>query len=503
MEKNVILAIVLSVIILIGYNFLVSTRTPSPENKKEIPSVTQERETKTLFSEIPSEWGEGKEFTMENGALKITINSKGGVVKSWYIKKSKKELIKKGASALGLNLFLPSGENIDLNRENFQIKIDDKGEEAICSWESKDNKYKIIKIFKIPQKKYYGLLTIKTEGFPQLTEYELSWQGGIGEKYEDEERLASFRGVIDEEKKQGVKPKYPKGIQWMGIRQKKDLIVILASLNQPLAGVFKDNSWGFKHNKLKSEWVIYGGPQDYFQLRTINEKIKKINGEDYHLTKAGAYNLWSYLSIGLIKVLLFLYSFTHNYGIAIILLTLLIYGVLSPLTFKQYESMGKMQKVQPHIAAIQKKFKNDPKRLQVEMMGIYKQYGVNPMSGCLPMVVQLPVIFILYRALLNFDFSENPSFLWIPDLSKPNIPLLLILGVVMFLQQRAMQKMQPRGGQQEGLSKIMQFFPIFLIVILWSLPSGVMLYWFVSSLFSTLQQFFISKKSSNLAVKKG
>jgi len=502
MEKNVILAIVLSVIILIGYNFWVSTRMPPQEKKEEIPSAVQ-KETRTLLPEeiIPSKEEEAKELTLENDNLKITVSSKGGVINSWYLKKSKKELIKRGASALGLSLSLPSGEIIDLNREYFQIELSREGKEAICSWENKDNRYKIIKIFKIPQKQHYGLITIKTENLPERTKYQLSWQGGIGEEYEDEERLAFFRGILEEENKQGIKSNYPKGIQWMGSRQKKNL-VIFASLNRPLGGVFTFNSWGFKHDKLKSEWIIYAGPQDYFQLRTINEMIKKINGEDYHLTEAGKYGIWSYLSIGLIKVLLFFYSFTHNYGIAIILLTLLIYGALSPLTFKQYESMGKMQKLQPHLAAIQKKFKNNPKKLQAEMMGIYKKHGVNPMSGCLPMVVQLPIIFILYRALLNFDFSENPSFLWIKDLSEPNIPLLLILGVVMFLQQRAMQKMQPRGGQ-EGLSKIMQFFPIFLIVILWSLPSGVMLYWFVSSLFSTLQQFFIFKKSPKPAIKKG
>ncbi|MEA1965284.1 MAG: membrane protein insertase YidC [Candidatus Aerophobetes bacterium] len=501
MEKNVILAIVLSVVVLIGYNLLVSTHAPPPEKEEEIYSPAQ-KETETLFPEETPSKEEAKEFTIENDALKITINSKGGVITSWYLKKSEKELINRGASALGLNLLLPSGENIDLNREYFQIKLNKEGREATCEWENREDKYKIVKIFKILPKKHYGLITIKTEGLPMVSEYQLSWQGGIGEKYEEEERLAFFRGTLEEEKEEGIKSNYSQGIKWMGMRQKKDFLVILASLNQPLGGVFTFNSWGFKHNKIKSEWIIYAGPQDYYQLRTINERIKRIQGEDYHLTEAVKLSFWSYLSIGLIKVLLFFYSFTHNYGIAIILLTLLIYGVLSPLTFKQFKSMQKMQEVQPHLKTIQKKFKNDPKKLQAEMMNTYKKYGINPMSGCLPMVVQLPIIFILYRALLGFDFSENPSFLWIKDLSEPNIPLLLILGVVMFIQQRAMRKMQPQGGQ-EGLSKIMQFFPIFLIVILWSLPSGVMLYWFVSTLFSTLQQFLILKKSPKPAVKKG
>ena len=155
--------------------------------------------------------------------------------------------------------------------------------------------------------------------------------------------------------------------------------------------------------------------------------------------------------------------------------------------------MQRMQVVQPELKAIQKKFKSDPKRLQIEMMKVYKKHKINPMAGCLPMLVQLPIIFVLYRVLLDFPFSENPSFLWIKDLGKPNIPLLLLLGGAMFLQQRISRKAQP-AAQQEGMAKMMQFFPIFIIVMLWSLPSGAMVYWFTSTLISIAQQFFITRR---------
>ncbi|MBC7189915.1 membrane protein insertase YidC, partial [Candidatus Aerophobetes bacterium] len=106
--------------------------------------------------------------------------------------------------------------------------------------------------------------------------------------------------------------------------------------------------------------------------------------------------------MGLQKLLIFLYSFTGSYGIAIILLTIIIYGILSPLTFKQFESMQKMQLLQPELKQIQKKFKNDPRRMQAEIMKVYGKYKINPLAGCLPMVIQLPIIFVLYRALLDF-----------------------------------------------------------------------------------------------------
>ena len=157
-----------------------------------------------------------------------------------------------------------------------------------------------------------------------------------------------------------------------------------------------------------------------------------------------------------------------------------------------------MQAIQPELKEVQKKFKNDPKRLQAEMMRIYAKHKINPLSGCLPMIIQLPIIFILYRALLDFPFIENPSFLWIKNLGKPDIPLLLALGAVMFLQQRVSQTITKGGKEQEGIAKVMQFFPLFLILILWSLPSGVMLYWFISTLISIAQQFFIAIKTGRI-----
>ncbi|GAI15646.1 unnamed protein product, partial [marine sediment metagenome] len=295
--------------------------------------------------------------------------------------------------------------------------------------------------------------------------------------------LVFFNDKLQEEKKEGVQRDYGRGVKWMGLRQKRELLVILASLDWPRGGMFRSEFWGFEDNKSESRWIVYAGPQSYGEIRSLNDRIKEINGEDYDLTGALDLSIWGQLSVGLIRILLFFYSFTHNYGIAIILLTLLIYGALFPLTFKQFTSMHKMQVIQPEVKAVQTKFKGDPKQMQIEMMKIYKKHKVNPMSGCFPLIIQMPIIFVLYRALLNFNFSENPSFLWIKNLGEPNIPLLLALGVTMFLQQRITQKTQVQsGGQQQGMAKMMQFFPIFIIVMLWSLPSGVMLYWFTSTL---------------------
>ncbi len=507
MNKNIILAIVLSVAIMVVFQLFFSPKVVVPPESVVPPKKEETLPLPTEEEEILLPSIEAQEFYLENSQIKITCSSQGGVIKSWYLKEQKKELIKEGDDALNISLLLPEGEIINLRNKIFQSE-EEKNKRIIFSWEDKNKEIKLTKIMEIPEYGYQIRVSLSLEDFPLGGQYQLSWPIRIGEKMGGEERLAFWQNTLYEEfqkKEGGVSSEYGKGIKWIGIRKKKDIVVLMIPLALPLKGVFQLDSWyswGFKDNHSQSKWIIYAGPQSYGYLRLLNNQIKQIMGEDYQLNKVEKRSIWGQLSAGLQWLLFLFYGFTGNYGIAIIFLTLLIYGVLSPLTFKQFESMHKMQLIQPEIQAIQKKFKNDPKKLQMEIMKVYKEHKVSPLSGCLPMIVQLPIIFILYRALLGFPFYENPSFLWISDLSKPNVPLLLALGGMMFLQQRISQKLQAGPQQQAGMAKMMQFFPLFLIVILWSLPSGVMLYWFTSTSFSIVQQFFINKKTSAVRTTK-
>lgn len=481
MEKNIILAIVLSAVVLIIYNLFFMPPVPEkkvstvPEVKKGVAESTSTRK--------------GREITLENSNIVVKVSTEGGKIVSWYLKQGKKELLPGEETKLYLKL--PQGKIVNFEEESFKVKQESK-KEVVLYWEKEG--FKLTQSISLPSTGYYIFYNLSMD-FPAGTEYFLNWPTRIGKKIEGEERLAYWRSYLYREKKEGVKSEYDSKIKWLGIRKKRDFLVLMIPFQKVNSGFFKFDIWGFSGTGKEAKWIIYAGPQSYTELRLVNNIVKNTLGQDYHLTDAASIGLWGYLSLGLVKILIFFYNFTHSYGIAIILLTLLIYGALSPLTFKQFESMQKMQVIQPELREIQKKFKNDPKRLQVEMMKIYSKHKVNPMSGCLPMIIQLPIIFILYRALLNFNFAENPSFLWIKNLGKPDIPLLLALGGCMFLQQRISQKFQA-GREQEGIAKMMQFFPLFLIVILWSLPSGVMLYWFTSTLISILQQFFIAKKIS-------
>ncbi len=203
-----------------------------------------------------------------------------------------------------------------------------------------------------------------------------------------------------------------------------------------------------------------------------------------------------------------IYGIIPNYGIAIILLTILTKVILWPLGTKSYKSMNEMKRMQPLMNEIREKYKNDKKKMNEEMMGLYRTYKVNPLGGCLPMLVQLPVFFALYRMLYEaIELRHAPFFGWINDLSAPDrlfsfgvsIPLMeppygipvltIIMGATMFLQQ----KMTPAPGDPTQ-AKMMTFMPIIFTFIFINFSSGLVLYWLVNNVTSIGQQYYISKK---------
>jgi YidC/Oxa1 family membrane protein insertase len=197
---------------------------------------------------------------------------------------------------------------------------------------------------------------------------------------------------------------------------------------------------------------------------------------------------------------------THNYGIDIIILTILIKIIFYPLTVKSSTSMKKMQKLQPIIVKLKEKYKDDKAKLNQEMMGIYKREGVNPMGGCLPMVIQIPVFFALYKALSGAIELRHAHFLWwMNDLSAPEdlftfhvagyaLPIR-ILPLIMGVTQVIQQKMTPTTADPMQ-EKIMLLMPIVFTFLFWSFPSGLVLYWLINNVISIAQQYYINKKTT-------
>jgi YidC/Oxa1 family membrane protein insertase len=234
-----------------------------------------------------------------------------------------------------------------------------------------------------------------------------------------------------------------------------------------------------------------------------------LNGVGHDLGKALNFGFFDIIAKPCVWLMNRLYSVIPNYGIAIMVLTLLIKLVLWPLGSKSYKSMAEMKKIQPLMKEIREKHKDDKKKMNEEVMGLYRTYKVNPLGGCLPMVVQLPVFFALYRMLYQaIELRHAPFFLWVDDLSAPDrlfnfaidhipfmdppygIPVLtIIMGASMILQQ----KMSPPMGDPTQ-AKMMMFMPVIFTVIFINFSSGLVLYWLVNNLLSISQQYYIQKK---------
>jgi YidC/Oxa1 family membrane protein insertase len=247
-----------------------------------------------------------------------------------------------------------------------------------------------------------------------------------------------------------------------------------------------------------SQCELYLGPRDLGILKDFGKG----------LDRAINFGWTDIIAKPLLYVLRFFDSYIHNYGLSIILLTILVKILFWPLTHKSYKSMKEMQKLQPLMAKLREKYKNDKQKLNQEMMALYKTYKVNPMGGCLPMLVQIPVFFALFRVLGGcIELRHAPFALWINDLSAPDrlfhfpfeipfmtppygIPVLtLLMGASMFIQQ----KMTPTPGDPTQ-AKIMMFLPIIFTFMFINFPSGLVLYWLVNNIISIGQQYRIHKK---------
>ncbi|SFL88409.1 YidC/Oxa1 family membrane protein insertase [Halanaerobium salsuginis] len=211
--------------------------------------------------------------------------------------------------------------------------------------------------------------------------------------------------------------------------------------------------------------------------------------------------MFDWLINGMAVSLDFIYNIVGNYGLAIIIFTIIIKLILYPLTAKQTRSMREMQEIQPQMKKIQEEYADNKEKQQEEMMKLYQQHGVNPAAGCLPMIIQMAILIPLYRTIFALgDKMANEAFLWIGtltngSLAQPDIALVILNALVMLGQTHITQKIS--GGDQKA-NKMMYLMPLFIVFIGFSLPAGVLLYWFTSTLFTVGQQYILAKEPSRI-----
>jgi len=231
------------------------------------------------------------------------------------------------------------------------------------------------------------------------------------------------------------------------------------------------------------EFSVFAGPKEYDLLKSYNLKFEK----------SIDFGIFSFIAIPMLKFLKIIYGVVKNYGVAIILLTLVIKLVTFPLTQKSMVSMKKMSSLQPKMQSIKEKYKGDKEKINAATMELYKTEGVNPLGGCLPMLLQIPIFFALYKTLLlSIELQGAPFMLWITDLSMkdPYYITPVLMGATMFLQQR----LTPNTATDPMQQKIFAFMPLIFTFLFLTFPAGLVVYWLTNNVLSIAQQYFINKK---------
>ena len=258
--------------------------------------------------------------------------------------------------------------------------------------------------------------------------------------------------------------------------------------------------------------LMPGGTEKHEYLLFLGPKKEEVLKE-YGLVKLLNFGMFTPVSKGLLHVLNTFYGIIPNYGFAIIIMTVCVKALLFPLTRKSQMSMFKMQKLQPQIKQIQEKYKHDKQKQGQEQMALFKRHGVNPMSGCLPIVLQLPIFYALFRTLqLSFEMRQAPFVLWMHDLARPDMlytlsdPLPFLgnhinaLPIIMAAASIVQMKMMPTNPdpKMQQQQQLMKFMPIMFAFILYHMPSGLLLYWTTSTILSVGEQILIRRMVARL-----
>ncbi|OGR34784.1 MAG: hypothetical protein A2051_11820, partial [Desulfovibrionales bacterium GWA2_65_9] len=304
---------------------------------------------------------------------------------------------------------------------------------------------------------------------------------------------------LEDMEKTGVDSKG--SVNWGAIESNYFLFAIMpGAAESQLNGLYKSNVFNLAVSQAVNiapgqtqtlKCSYYVGPADRAMLAGMPGK----------LAEAVDFGWFHLIAVPLLKLLNWFYQYVHNYGVAVILLTVLIKLIFWPLSQKSYKSMDQMKRLQPMLTKLREKYADDKERLNQEVMQLYKTYKVNPAGGCLPMVVQIPVFFGLYKALLGSIELRHAAFIshvpftdlvWMADLSvkDPFYVTPLIMGATMFIQQ----KMTPSGGDPMQ-AKIMLLMPVVFTFMFLNFPAGLVVYWLVNNVLSIGQQWWMMRKA--------
>jgi YidC/Oxa1 family membrane protein insertase len=551
MEKNTILAIVLSVLVLLAWQFFFV----APQQQQLMEEQARQEEAVNLQKQTGSEGpvvqiGESEDMSavgdalpssdeqqrqidenaedilIETPLLNVVITTQGARIKSWQLLEHKDlndepvQLVSKDAQQRGqfpLEAFTGEKElDHELNdglysasRQSLKLERGDDAVSLTLSYRT-TNAGTFHKEFLFYADSYVVDVTARfdAESFDGKA-LSMTWGPGAGTNLEDAMRFeagVAWQGSAAKPDRVAAKKvtgsRTEQSVGWAAINRKyftaalfptsttntlsiqkttiqpsesdekiNPVRQILIGLSQPLSGG-------------ECRLSVYAGPKKRSELALTHQGFEKLLD----------YGFFGFIAEPLAQFMDYLYLYVKNYGVVIICLTIMIKILFFPLTYKSFTSMKRMQDIQPEMKKLQEKYKDDKQRLNQEMMTLYKEKGVNPMGGCLPMVLQIPVFFALYQTLSQSIELRGASFLWISDLSATETlffkPLVLLMGASMFLQQ----SMTPTATDNKQ-AQMFKFMPILFTAMFWSFPSGLVLYWFMNNILTIGQQYLINKRS--------
>ena len=562
MDKKTILAIVLSIIVItvgmtIQQTFFADEMQMAVDNKSNVEKVVTEDDTvveKTRNHEtfIAASEAENKTFVVSNEVIDVTFDTAGASVSSIIVKEENEnvEILLKEAN--GRNGFLLYTEN-DFTQpilDNFRYELDETDTLNIVKFEQDfyfedlDQTVTIIKKYAMSKADEYMLQVsveyVSDSGLLPFNSYTLAYEPQVGPIFTDisKSKYDFRRNYFVEEgkdKKSTIKFKDEveyvyDNVEWAATVGKYFAVVAIPQGGVNYTTTFEQttNNTGFNQSNsmyltredvsspaIKDMYSFYCGPKNTASLNRY--EIVKDNAFGLkNIDLKGVLDTSSWLGWleNILKfVLALFYKLIPNYGVAIILLTILIKILIQPLAKKGMDSTAKMSALAPKMEELKQKYANEPEQLNIQMAKLYKEEGINPMGSCLPMLLQFPVFIALYGLLNNHYELRGAMFIpgWINDLSIPetifslpfSLPLLgpdihllpIIYTASMIFSMKSTQNTAGQSDQQKSMMMFMMYgMPIMFFFVLYSAPSGLILYWTVMNFISILQQKYINKK---------
>jgi YidC/Oxa1 family membrane protein insertase len=528
MEKKTLLAIIISIAILIIWDvfFIKPKVEQSPQEVAQQKEPVQVEPASPIIEIQPTKsvssiTSEGQTVVLETPLHLATWDTRGGKLISVKLKKYKEsmdpdaplvELINAPIPTLNLNDQLMDSDLIYQTSQTETISTQDEPIKLTLSAQAAEG-ITIHKIYTLDPKAYtIEYTTVIENNSTKKMALNVSMNmdniyplDDKGSRYTFEgpvllsgKRLEEFK--ISKVKKIGSYREFAGEIQWFGFEDKYFLKALIPKDPQETTLTIKridDTVIRLDYGSLATNinpgsqfvknYLIFIGPKE---LKTLKEV-------GYGLKKALDFGFFDIIAKPMLIAMNWIYSYTHSFGWSIILLTIVIKILLYPLTLKSFTSMKGLQKVQPLMKELQAKYKDDKQKLNQEMMKLYSEHKINPMGGCLPMLLQIPILFALYRVFFSAIELRHTSFYiigtWLPDLSAKDP--YFITPILMGLSQFVMQKMTPTAGDATQ-QKIMLFMPVFFTILFLSFPSGLVLYWLVSNILSIIQQAYINRKGT-------